>query len=115
VVYEVVASAIARARAGAGPSLIEATTYRHGGHSRADPGKYRPEEELAAWMAKDPLPLYRSRLLEAGAGEDDLAALEREVQAEVDAATEAAKSGPVPGEDLLLKDVWANGGGSWRN
>jgi TPP-dependent pyruvate/acetoin dehydrogenase alpha subunit len=43
-VYEVVASAVAKARLGAGPSLIEATTYRHGGHSRADPGKYRPDE-----------------------------------------------------------------------
>ncbi len=43
--------AIDRARAGDGPSLIEALTYRHGGHSRADPGKYRPAEEVAAWLA----------------------------------------------------------------
>ena len=45
-----------RARAGDGPSLIEALTYRHGGHSRADPGKYRPDDEVAAWMARDPIP-----------------------------------------------------------
>ena len=50
------ATAIDRARRGGGPSLIEAVTYRHGGHSRADPGKYRPDEEVAAWKARDPLP-----------------------------------------------------------
>ena len=47
---------IDRARAGDGPSLIEALTYRHGGHSRADPGKYRPDDEVAAWKARDPIP-----------------------------------------------------------
>ena len=43
--------------------MIEAKTYRHGGHSRADPAKYRPDDEVAAWMKKDPLPMYRARLL----------------------------------------------------
>ena len=55
----------ARARAGEGPSLIEALTYRHGGHSRADPGKYRPDDEVEAWLARDPIPRYRARLLAA--------------------------------------------------
>jgi pyruvate dehydrogenase E1 component alpha subunit len=114
-VYEVTAEAIERARAGDGPSMIEAKTYRHGGHSRADPGKYRPDEELAEWLAKDPIPRYRTRLLEAGVSEDELRAIEAEVDAEVDRATEEAKLGGVPGEDLLLKDVWADGGGAWRN
>ena len=91
------------------------TTYRHGGHSRADPGKYRPDEELAEWMTKDPIPLYRTRLLEAGVGEDELVAIEDEVNAEVDLATEEARAGAVPGEDLLLNDVWADGGAAWRN
>ena len=51
-----------RARAGEGPSLIEALTYRHGGHSRADPGKYRPDDEVKAWLARDPIPtLPRAR------------------------------------------------------
>ena len=54
VVYQTACSALARARRGDGPSLIEALTYRHGGHSRADPGKYRPEEELQSWLARDP-------------------------------------------------------------
>jgi pyruvate dehydrogenase E1 component alpha subunit len=114
-VFEVTSLAIARARAGEGPSMIEAKTYRHGGHSRADPGKYRPDEELAEWLLKDPIPLYRSRLLEIGVSEDDLLLLEADVDAEVETATNEAKAGAVPGEDLLLKDVWANGGASWRN
>jgi pyruvate dehydrogenase E1 component alpha subunit len=114
-VFEVTSAAFARARAGEGPSMIEAKTYRHGGHSRADPGKYRPDEELAEWMTKDPIPRYRGRLLEAGVSEDDLVAIESEVDAEVDLATEESKAGGVPGEDLLLKDVWADGGASWRN
>jgi acetoin:2,6-dichlorophenolindophenol oxidoreductase subunit alpha len=114
-VYEVTQTAVQRARMGSGPSLIEATTYRHGGHSRADPGKYRPDQELAEWLAKDPIPMYRQRLLEAGVADDRLSAIESDVQAEVDAATEEAKQGAVPGEELLLKDVWANGGAAWRN
>src|ERR1700690_993778 len=114
-VFEVTSLAIARARAGEGPSMIEAKTYRHGGHSRADPGKYRPDEELAEWLLKDPIPLYRSRLLEMGVSEDDLLLLEADVDTEVETATNEAKAGAVPGEDLLLKDVWANGGASWRN
>ena len=95
--------------------MIEAKTYRHGGHSRADPGKYRPDEELAEWLLKDPIPLYRSRLLEMGVSEDDLLLLEADVDTEVETATNEAKAGAVPGEDLLLKDVWADGGASWRN
>ena len=114
-VFEVTSAAFARARAGEGPSMIEAKTYRHGGHSRADPGKYRPDAELAEWLAKDPIPRYRNRLLEAGVAEDELVAIENEVDAEVDVATEESRAGGVPGEDLLLKDVWADGGASWRN
>jgi pyruvate dehydrogenase E1 component alpha subunit len=114
-VYDVAAAAIARARAGEGPSMIEAETYRHGGHSRADPGKYRPDSEVAEWLAKDPIPRYRSRLLEAGVSEAQLASIEAEVTAAVDLATEEAKAGGIPGEDLLMKDVWADGGSSWRN
>ena len=55
-----------RARSGGGPSLVEAKTYRHGGHSRADPAKYRPEAEVKAWLARDPIPTYRERLLADG-------------------------------------------------
>jgi pyruvate dehydrogenase E1 component alpha subunit len=114
-VYDVATTAIARARAGEGPSLIEAKTYRHGGHSRADPGKYRPDAEVAEWLAKDPIPRYRSHLLEWGATDEQLVTIEAEVAAEVDEASEEAKAGAIPGEDLLMKDVWADGGSSWRN
>ena len=114
-VFEVATTAIDRARAGEGPSMIEATTYRHGGHSRADPGKYRPDAEVAEWKAKDPLPMYRSRLLQEGVTEETLVAIESEVTAQVELATDEAKAGGVPGEDLLMKDVWADGGSSWRN
>ena len=114
-VYAVAATAMARARAGEGPSLIEALTYRHGGHSRADPGKYRPDKEVAEWMAKDPIPMYHARLLGEGATETQLVEIELAVAAEVEQATEEAKAGPVPGADLLMKDLWADGGSAWRN
>src|SRR5215469_7636843 len=61
-VAEAVAAAAARARSGGGPALIEALTYRHFGHSRTDPAKYRPASEVAEWMARDPLELARQRL-----------------------------------------------------
>ena len=114
-VYAIATTAMARARAGEGPSLIEALTYRHGGHSRADPGKYRPDEEVAEWLAKDPIPMYHSRLLSEGATEAQLVQIELAVAAEVDRATEEAKAGATPGADLLMKDVWADGGSAWRN
>jgi acetoin:2,6-dichlorophenolindophenol oxidoreductase subunit alpha len=106
---------LAKARNGDGPSLVEALTYRHGGHSRADPAKYRPAEEVAEWLDRDPLKVYRQRLLEHGEDEADLEAIETSVGAAVDAATEQAKRGSPPGPELLLADVWADGGASWRN
>ena len=114
-VYEAASAALDRARAGEGPSLVEALTYRHGGHSRADPAKYRPAEEVAEWLARDPLPAYRARLLAGGAAETVLAAIEAESQAEVDLATAEAQAGPLPGLELVEQDVWADGGASWRN
>ncbi|MGH9064484.1 MAG: thiamine pyrophosphate-dependent dehydrogenase E1 component subunit alpha [Acidimicrobiales bacterium] len=114
-VYRAASGALARARAGEGPSLVEAVTYRHGGHSRADPAKYRPPEEVAQWLERDPIPSYRSRLLEAGATEADLAAIEASAQAAVDQATEEAKGGAPPDPGLVLSDLWADGGSSWRN
>ena len=59
-------TAYAKARKGDGPSLIECITYRHSGHSRADPAKYRPEGELEKWKERDPIKIYRERLLEFG-------------------------------------------------
>jgi TPP-dependent pyruvate/acetoin dehydrogenase alpha subunit len=114
-VWRAANAAFAKARAGEGPSLIECKTYRHSGHSRADPGKYRPDEEVAAWKARDPIPMYRQRLLDFGLAEDAVAAVEAEVRAEIDAATETAKAGAPPSLDLIDRDVYADGGAAWRN
>ncbi len=115
VVYLTATAAIERARTGGGPSLIEAVTYRSGGHSRADPGKYRPPEEVEAWKGHDPIPIYHQRLLSLGTPEDSLSAIQREVAQAVDAATEFAKLGSPPGPESLFTEVWADGGSSWRN
>ena len=108
-------TALKLARAGGGPTLIEALTYRHGGHSRADPGKYRPQSEVDEWLARDPLPAYRSRLTAAGVDSHVLDHIDARAREAVDRATEEAKAGAPPGEELLLTEVWADGGSSWRN
>jgi pyruvate dehydrogenase E1 component alpha subunit len=114
-VYGVARTALERARVGAGPSLVEALTYRHGGHSRADPGKYRPAAEVEEWLARDPVTGYRERLLERGTPAKLLDDIDTEVRAAVDAATEAAKAAPAPAPERLLSQVWTDGGSSWRN
>ncbi len=114
-VYRVAGQAIARARAGQGPSLIEAKTYRRGGHSRADPAKYRPEAEVAEWFAKDPIDRYRARLLERGVEASVLERIETEARHLVDQATEAAKAAPEPDPSVLETNVWHDGGSAWRN
>jgi pyruvate dehydrogenase E1 component alpha subunit len=113
--YRVAQEAFAKARAGEGPSLIEALTYRHSGHSRADPGKYRPDEEVAAWKARDPIPMYRQRLMDFGIAEAQLTEIETDVLRRVDAATETCKASPPPPSELMYTEVWADGGASWRN
>ena len=113
-VHEVARTAIDRARDGDGPSLIEAVTYRHGGHSRADPGKYRPDDEVKAWLAKDPIPRQRARLLELGAKEADLDAIDAAAAEAVAAGEAEAREGSEPSPDVLETQVWADGGSSWR-
>ena len=104
-----------RARSGGGPSLVEAKTYRHGGHSRADPAKYRPEAEVKAWLARDPIPTYRERLLDDGVESATLDKIEGAALASVDRATEEAKAGPFPDASQLMTELWADGGSTWRN
>ncbi len=115
VVYRTAMRALEQARRGGGPSLIEAETYRHGGHSRADPGKYRPDEEVKEWLGKDPIPRYRAKLLQAGISEDTLKKLEQESLAAIDKATEEARNAPPPDVSIADIDVWADGGAAWRN
>jgi pyruvate dehydrogenase E1 component alpha subunit len=115
VVYRTAQRALELARRGGGPSLIEASTYRHGGHSRADPGKYRPDDEVKEWLAKDPLPRYRARLVELGIAAGDIERIEAETAAKIDQATETARNAPPPPLEIASTDVWANGGSAWRN
>ena len=114
-VRAVAEKAIERARRGDGPSLIEAVTYRHGGHSRADPGKYRPAEEVAAWLAKDPIPRYRAELIGAGLDPARLDAIDAEVAAEVAEAEATARVAPEPSPDILETQLWSDGSSTWRN
>jgi TPP-dependent pyruvate/acetoin dehydrogenase alpha subunit len=114
-VHRVATTAIDLARAGGGPSLIEAMTYRHGGHSRADPGKYRPDEEVAAWKARDPLPAYRKQLLAEGVDEAELDRLDGAARDAVAAAEAEARSAPEPSAAQLETQVWTDGGSAWRN
>jgi pyruvate dehydrogenase E1 component alpha subunit len=114
-VHEVARRAVKRARAGDGPSLIEALTYRHGGHSRADPGKYRPDAEVAAWLARDPIPRERGRLLEVGVAEATVAAIEAGAHAAVAAGERFARAAPEPDAAALETEVWSDGGSAWRN
>ena len=110
VVYRTAQTAFAKARAGGGPSLIECMTYRHSGHSRADPAKYRPAGELEKWKERDPIKIYRERLRQFGVSDAAIEAIEAGVRKEVDDATEACKAAPNPPLDIITTDVYADGG-----
>jgi len=115
IVYRTARAAYDQARAGGGPSLIECLTYRHSGHSRADPAKYRPEGELDKWKERDPIKIYRDRLKQFGIGEDIIVGIETDVKRRVDEATEKCKAAPAPALEILTTDVYADGGFAWRN
>jgi acetoin:2,6-dichlorophenolindophenol oxidoreductase subunit alpha len=112
--YLTAAAALDRARRGDGPSLIEAVTYRHGGHSRADPGKYRPQPEVDAWKAYDPVTIYRGRLERLGINPASLDVIDKQVAEAVDLATREATAGELPPPQSALSGMWADGGASWR-
>jgi pyruvate dehydrogenase E1 component alpha subunit len=113
-VFSVATDVIEKARAGAGPSLVEAMTYRHGGHSRVDPGDYRPAEEVQAWMERDPIPRFRMRLLDRGVPEATLEQLQSAIDTQVAEAVEAARAMPPAADDTFAADVWSDGGSQWR-
>lgn len=114
-VYTVAQAALAKARDGDGPSLIEVQTYRHGGHSRADPGKYRPDEEVAAWKERDPIKMYRERLLADGIEVAALDQIEAEQASRVDKAEETARNSGPPPLSIADTDLWADGSSTWRS
>jgi TPP-dependent pyruvate/acetoin dehydrogenase alpha subunit len=95
-VHDAAQAAVARARDGVGPTLLECQTYRHYGHSKSDPGAYRTKEEVERWLARDPLDIARARLLELGASEEDVDAAERAGRERIDRAVEAALAAPYP-------------------
>ena len=115
-VYRTAQAAYDKARAGKGPSLIECLTYRHSGHSRADPAKYRPEGELEKWKKRDPIKIYRERLKQFGIAEEAIAGHRApRCDASSTTATETCKAAPMPSADILTTDVYADGGFAWRN
>ncbi len=114
-VFATATAALDKARSGGGPSLIEVQTYRHGGHSRADPGKYRPDEEVAAWLERDPVKTYRQRLLDAGVDAATLDAIDAETGERVDRAEETARNSPPPPLDIAETDLWSDGSSTWHN
>jgi TPP-dependent pyruvate/acetoin dehydrogenase alpha subunit len=88
--------AVARARAGNGPTLLECKTYRHYGHSKSDPAPYRKQEEVEEWLERDPLGLARHRLLREEITEAQITAAEQAVTAQIDRAVENALGAPYP-------------------
>jgi len=106
-VWRTVAEAAARARAGEGPTLIEMMTYRQKGHSRADPATYRPEGELEAWLARDPIVLHERSLLADGVEQERLDAIRAAAEEAVEAALERAQSWPEPDPETRLEHVYA--------
>jgi pyruvate dehydrogenase E1 component alpha subunit len=88
--------------------LIEALTYRRGGHKRDDPATYRPREEVDAWLEQDPVPLFRARLAKLKAfPETRLAAIEAAVQATLVEAIDFAQASPLPPKSMALEHVYA--------
>jgi acetoin:2,6-dichlorophenolindophenol oxidoreductase subunit alpha len=114
VVHAAVATAAERARAGDGPTVIEAQTYRHYGHSRTDPAKYRPAEEVEQWLRRDPLDIARARATDLGVSPDDLTAAEQRAADVVTEAIAEATAAPDADPADALTDVWADGGATWR-
>ena len=107
-VHAAVTEAVARARAGEGPSLLEMKTYRFRGHSRTDPARYRAEGELARWQERDPITVLGARIAaEGGLSEEAQEALRDEIQQLVDDTADRAKQAPVPTIEEIRSHVYA--------
>ncbi len=108
-IHEAATEAVARARRGDGPSLIEAKTYRYyNHHGIQNLGlKYRTDDEVAEWRERDPIFTFEERLIEMGtATRDDIDGIWAELRADIDTAIEFAENSPVPTPDQLLVDVY---------
>jgi pyruvate dehydrogenase E1 component alpha subunit len=105
-VRAVAKEAVARARDGGGPTLIEAMTYRQSGHSRSDPATYRPAGELEKWLARDPILLAERRLERQGVPPDRLDDVRETARTTVRAAADRALAWPDPAAERRFDDVW---------
>ncbi|HXP21532.1 MAG TPA: thiamine pyrophosphate-dependent dehydrogenase E1 component subunit alpha [Streptosporangiaceae bacterium] len=114
VVADAVGRAAERARSGHGPTVLEARTYRHFGHSRTDPATYRPEEEVREWMRRDPLDIAITRLTALGVPAESVALADELAAQVVTEAVAAARAAPAADPAEALTDVWADGGSAWR-
>ena len=109
-VYEVAKEAISRARKGKGPTLLECKTYRRGGHSRSDACRYRGKEEEKVWLAKDPIPQARKKLVQLGVlTEKKAKEIEEKVKKEIKDAIEYARRSPSPEPEDTLVNVFVGG------
>jgi TPP-dependent pyruvate/acetoin dehydrogenase alpha subunit len=106
-VHGSVGEAVAHARSGEGPTLIEAMTYRHKGHSRTDPGAYRPAEEVEEWLARDPIPALERALLERGVARDAIAAVRKTAEAAVEEARDRAVEWPHPPVEARMEHLYS--------
>ncbi len=106
-VHAVASEATVRALAGGGPTLIEAKTYRHRGHYEGDMGAYRPPDEVAEWLARDPILAFGARLVEElGVAQDTLGAVAAEIEQTLAEAAAYAESSPHPAPEEALEDVY---------
>jgi pyruvate dehydrogenase E1 component alpha subunit len=107
-VYEAAGEAVARARQGKGPSLIEAKTYRFRGHFEGDSGTYRPQEEIEEWMKRDPIQTFGDKLFETKVLTKKAAdAIDQEALAEMDQAVKFALESPFPEPEEALENVYS--------
>jgi pyruvate dehydrogenase E1 component alpha subunit len=106
-VFKVTLEAVQRAREGDGPTLIEAITYRLSGHMYGDPETYRSKDEVQKWRERDPLAIARNRLIERGTPIDLIAAVEKQVDAEIQEAVQRARSSPEPDPEEAELYVYA--------
>jgi pyruvate dehydrogenase E1 component alpha subunit len=114
-VRQVVGDAVGAARAGHGPSLVEAQTYRLKGHSAADGAKYRPAGEVAQWRERDPLLLARAALGTAGTAAEKLDEIDARITADLAELARQVLARPVPDPAGAWADVWSDGSWQWRN
>jgi TPP-dependent pyruvate/acetoin dehydrogenase alpha subunit len=105
-VFQFVSEAVDRARSGKGPTLIEAMTYRHKGHSRTDPGTYRPKEEVDEWLARDPIPGLERALRELGVSVERIEEVRAAATRKVEEHRDRALSWPDPDPAARFEHVY---------